>query len=111
MDSDFGSDELCCSLDVPIENILNSKKKKDDSQNIVRWINLYGGPNAYSSNSTAKWMNKNPDKGSEWKGRIMVEYYSEDQKYPKAQIKNLKEDVYKEKLKESMKPRKFYVIG
>ena len=41
----------------------------------------------------------------------MVEYYSEDQKYPKAQIKNLKEDIYKEKLRESMKEKEYYIIG
>lgn len=56
-------------------------------------------------------MDKNPDKGSEWKGRIMVEYYSEDQKYPKAKINNLKEDIYKEKLKESMQEKKYLVLG
>ena len=111
MDEDFGKDELCCSLDIPIENILNTKKSKDETKNIIRWINLYGGHNDYSSNSTAQWMNNNPDKGSEWKGRIMVEYYSEDQKYPKAKINNLKEDIYKEKLKESMQEKKYYVIG
>ena len=38
---------------------------------MLKWINLYGGPNDFS-NATQKWMNKNPDKGSEWKGRIMV---------------------------------------
>lgn len=53
MDEDFGKDELCCSLDIPIENILNTKKSKDETKNIIRWINLYGGHNDYSSNSTA----------------------------------------------------------
>ena len=102
MDEDFGSDELCCSLDLAIEDILGAQKPAEGEDTIVRWINLYGGPNDFSSSSTAQWMNKNPDRGSEWKGRIMVEYYSEPAKYPKARLNNLKEDVYKEKLKASM---------
>ena len=56
-------------------------------------------------------MNKNPDRGSEWKGRIMVEYFSEDSKYPKAKLINLKHDLYKEKLKISMQEKKYFIIG
>ena len=29
MDEDFGGDELCCQLDIPIEEILSQNKKKD----------------------------------------------------------------------------------
>ena len=78
---------------------------------LVRFINLYGGPNDYSSSATAQWMNKNPDKGSEWKGRIMVEYYSEDSKYPKAKMLKLKEEEYKEKLQVSMQEKEYFIIG
>ena len=56
-------------------------------------------------------MNKNPDKGSEWKGRIMVEYYSEDSKYPKAKMLKLKEEEYKEKLQVSMQEKEYFIIG
>ena len=37
---------------------------------------MYGGPNDFNSSNVAQFMNKNPEKASEWKGRIMVEYYS-----------------------------------
>lgn len=94
-DEDIGRDELCCSLDIPIEEILSYEKKEgEETKAMLKWINLYGGPNDHS-NATQQWMNKNPDKGSEWKGRIMVEYYAEDAKYPKARMVNLKEDVAK----------------
>ena len=29
MDEDIGMDELCCSLDIPIEKILNTQKPKE----------------------------------------------------------------------------------
>ena len=57
------------------------------------------------------FMNRNPEKGSEWKGRIMVEYYSEVCEYPKAKIINLKESVVKQELKLSMAEKQYYVIG
>ena len=87
------------------------KKRKEGEPSIIRWINLYGGPNDYNSSATAQWMNKNPEKGSEFKGRIMVEYWSEDSKYPKAKLINLKEEIYKEKLKESMQKKTYFIIG
>ena len=47
-----------------------------------------------------RWMNRNPDKGSEWKGRIMVEYFAEDAKYPKARKASLNKEKAEAKLKQ-----------
>lgn len=57
-DADLTSDELCCSLDIDITEVL--KYGKGDEKAMLKWINLYGGPNDYST-ATQRWMNKNPD--------------------------------------------------
>jgi len=110
----IGRDELCVSLDVPIEDLL-SLDQGGSHGHMLRWINLYGGPNDYSG-ATRDWMNRNPDKASEWKGRIMAEYFVENAKYPKAKMEDLQKDRAKfEKLKadlaETMKEKEYYVIG
>lgn len=110
-DDDFGRDELCCCLDIPIKDILSQERKSDNENGIVKWINLYGGPSDYNSSNVSQFMNRNPEKGSEWKGRIMVEYYSMKTEYPKAKMINLKEDIIKEQLKTSMAEKEYMVIG
>lgn len=108
-DEDQFKDEHCCSLDIDIAEVLKYQGGGDEKA-MLKWINLYGGPNDFAG-ATQRWMNRNPDKGSEWKGRIMVEYFAEDAKYPKARKASLNKEKAEAKLKESMKLKKYGVIG
>lgn len=57
----------------------------------MTWINLYGGPMGYS-NSYYNWMNDNPEGATEWKGRILVEYWTKNEKFAKSKVNHLKEE-------------------
>ena len=45
------------------------------------WHNLYGAPIGYSG-KTCDLMNDNPEVGSAWKGRILMQIESVDSKHP-----------------------------
>jgi hypothetical protein len=45
------------------------------------WQNIYGGPIDYSD-KVATDMNNNPELGSTWKGKILMQVESEDSKHP-----------------------------
>ena len=74
-------------------------RKKGETKSQLRWLNLYGGPND-KSGATKKWMDNNPHGATEWKGRILVEYYCEEDKYPKSKMIKLKQDIAEQKLKD-----------
>jgi len=45
------------------------------------WHNLYGAPEGYSG-STCDLMNDQPEMGSAWKGRILMQIEAEEVKHP-----------------------------
>ncbi len=51
---------------------------------------MYGAHVGYSGKSS-EMMNKDPSKASCWKGRILMEYWVEDCKFPKFKVKDIQE--------------------
>lgn len=86
-DKDSFVDELVATTELNIKSMI----KYDQSNTNVKgkaqckWINLYGAPIDRSGSVTDE-MNKNPDVASNWKGRIVVEYWCIDHKYPEFKI-------------------------
>lgn len=76
---------------------------------MIKWINLYGGPVGYMGSTTEK-MNKNPDLASTWKGRILVEYFVKDIKYPVMKIKPIKDDADFQRVQAEMAPRQYQLF-
>ena len=37
-------------------------------------------------------MNENPEGSTKWKGRVLVEYWTEDNKFAKSKVNHLKEE-------------------
>jgi hypothetical protein len=74
-------DELCCSLTIPVKTIL---KHEGPAASMVKWINLYGAPEGYGGNlyPEAAKMNQDPTVATNWRGRILVEYFCEDVRHP-----------------------------
>ena len=77
-------DSLCCSLSLSVKSIMKYTRDKS----MTKWINLYGAPIDYMGSNVDK-MNKNPEDASIWKGRILVEYFAEDVKYPVRKKKDI----------------------
>jgi hypothetical protein len=75
-------DEICCSLYIPIKEIMRYGSEEKTN---MKWVNLYGGPNN-KSGVVFEHMNANPEDASEWKGRILVAYYCHDTKIAVSKI-------------------------
>lgn len=74
-----GSDELVASMIFSIKEIVKEPGAK------FKWLNLFGAPLDCSGDNT-KRMNNNPELASTWKGRLLVQFYSEDTKHPEMKI-------------------------
>ena len=86
-DEDKLVDEICASVHLSIKSML----KHDISNNqqpVQKWINLYGAPMGFSGDHVKK-MNNDPKTATCYKGRIFVEYYCEDVKYPVFKIRDI----------------------
>jgi hypothetical protein len=86
-DSDTVQDELAATTELNIKSMI---KYDNSNPNIkgktqCKWINLYGAPTGRSGSNTNR-MNKNPDEASNWKGRIVVEYWCIDHKFPEYKV-------------------------
>jgi hypothetical protein len=75
-DHDFTIDELICTFEMSVRDLLMQEGKK------TRWINLYGPKEPGKLGQFTTKMLQNPNEGSTWLGRILVSYYLEDRKYP-----------------------------
>ena len=88
-DKDVTFDEKAASVDMNIKEILkHDKSRPSNAGSRWEWINLYGAPVGYSGSSCTK-MNDNPEVASTWKGRVLVEYWVEDCKFPEFKIRNI----------------------
>jgi hypothetical protein len=75
-----------------------------------KWINLYGAPTGRSGSNTNK-MNKNPDEASNWKGRIVIEYWCVDHKYPEFKVQNIPADFDTRLYERTIAPNRYFLIG
>ena len=56
------------------------------------WQNMYGSPVGYE-NGAGDLMNKNPEIGSSWKGRILMQVESEESKPPERREQALESSI------------------
>ena len=56
------------------------------------WQNLYGAPNGYSG-SVCDLMNEQPEMGSSWKGRILMQIEATDAKHPERKSQVLEDTI------------------
>ena len=88
-------DELCSSMELSIPFMLDVEKEEDGTKTkpTLKWINMYGARTVQGgiNSDAANEMNKNPQIASSWKGRILIEYFVEDSKYPLSKVYNIKD--------------------
>jgi hypothetical protein len=88
-------DEDTLSDDVVGAIVLNSKDIIGDKNGKYFWKNVYGAPLA-ASGDMADSMNENPELGSLWKGRILMQVLAEKTEKPTLKVQDIpKEDVEK----------------
>ena len=56
------------------------------------WHNLYGAPNGYSG-KVCDLMNEQPEMGSSWKGRILMQIEAKDVKHPERKEQVLEDTI------------------
>ena len=56
------------------------------------WHNMYGAHNGYSG-SVTDLMNDQPEMGSSWKGRILMQIEAEESKHPERKTQALEEHI------------------
>jgi len=88
-------DEDTLSDDVVGAIVLNSKDIIGDKNGSYFWKNVYGAPLA-ASGDMANSMNENPELGSLWKGRILMQVLAEKTEKPCLKVADIsKEEVEK----------------
>lgn len=102
MDEDTISDEMIGSINLEAKDIIDGMSGK------FFWKNIYGAPMG-KSGSNATLMNKNPEAASLWKGRILMQVYSEKTEKPVFKKQKIPEDIVN-KSENYKKNRKFQVI-
>ena len=68
---------------------------------------MYGAHNGYSGKTVNK-MNNDPNEASCWKGRILVEYFTEDCKYPAYKIRDLPQESV-QRMEQVLSPRQYHM--
>jgi hypothetical protein len=85
-DEDKISDEIVGSLLFNLKECIGAKNGK------FFWKNVYGSPLGCSGDNTNK-MNENPEMGSTWKGRILMQIVAEKTEKPLFMVQKLPEEV------------------
>ena len=81
-DYDALVDEFVCSLTIPVKSMLKYVRTNPrEGPSRLNWINLYGPPQD-TSGEHADEMKRDETKASKWAGRVLVEYFCMDSKYP-----------------------------
>jgi len=83
-DEDKIKDEIVGSIIFNLKECINSKN------GLFFWKNIYGAPIDRSGDNTDK-MNNNPDLGSTWKGRILMQVVAEKTDKPTIKCLDLDE--------------------
>lgn len=111
-DQDNLTNELAATTELAIKSMIkydhSNPNLKAKSQ--CKWINLYGAPTGRSGSNTDK-MNKNPEEASNWKGRIAVEYWCIDHKYPEFKVQPIPADFDSRNFERTIAPNRFLIIG
>lgn len=63
------------------------------------------------SGSNTDKMNKNPEEASTWKGRMLVEYYCEDYKYPVFEKDEIPPDFDRTNYERALEEKNYFIIG
>ena len=75
------------------------------------WHNLYGAPNGCSG-KVSDLMNDQPEIGSEWKGRILMQIESEDSKHPERKEQALDDGIKQDAISKGFfEDKEYEVIG
>lgn len=127
-DYDAGvSDDIICGINFSKKQIIKesdcSKNPKDKAGKIqitprMRWINMYGCNveqtgtlNFSKSSSEMEKQNMSEDDASTFKGRLLVEYYTIDEKAPLMQVRKLKSTPDFEARLENMKEIQYQMFA
>lgn len=73
---------------------------------MCKWMNLYGAHNNYRGSTSTK-MNLDPAEAAAWKGRLLVQWFTEDIKYPIMKIRNIIDKSAKEDVKLAMQEKDY----
>ena len=117
----MASDRLLLSLydeDKVVDEIVGSmyfslKKLIADGSNGGKffWHNMYGAPNGCSG-VWSDLMNNQPEMGSSWKGRILMQIEAEDSKHPERKQQPLEDTIKQRAITEGFfEDHEFEVIG
>jgi hypothetical protein len=68
MDEDEIGAETIGSILFDAEEIISGSQ-----EGIIRWFNIYGSPMGQSESKEKEDMNANPEKASNWKGRVLLQ--------------------------------------
>lgn len=86
---------------------MKSLCKNTVEKKLTKWVNFYGAHAEYSGRHATR-MNENPSDAAAWKGRMMIQAWAEDVKYPIFKIIDLKDPaIFKDVQANVMKPRKW----
>lgn len=82
-------DEFVCTVDVSVKSILKFERKDyREGPSRMKWINFYGPPPKTSGEEADK-MRRDPTVASDWQGRVLVEWFCMEAKYPIFKIRNI----------------------
>ena len=84
-DEDTVVDEIVGSFELNAKSIMNELNGK------MFWKNIYGSPLGVSGDTT-KAMNLDPEKGSFWKGRILMGVKAEKTEKPILKLRNIQDE-------------------
>ena len=90
-DEDTIADEIIASL---VLNVKSMMKYDSEENKCTKWVNLYGAPQGYMGSNVDK-MNEDPELATKWKGKILMEYFCEESKYPVLKLRNLPDNAIK----------------
>lgn len=89
--SKVNADELIGSIHFELKDIIPDVDGKTGRFNKkFDWKNIYGSPLGVSGKNT-NMMNNNPELGSLWKGRILIQCTCEETEKPLLLVRNLEE--------------------
>ena len=84
-DEDTVCDEVVGSIVLHAKNIIGPKN------GVYMWKNIYGAP-VDVGGSVSEQMNENPEMGSLWKGRILMQVLAEKTDKPVFKVNKIPED-------------------
>lgn len=91
-DEDKVFDELACTALFSIKSLI----KHGPENPMIKWVNFYGAHNGYSGAHADK-MNAVPSEAAAYKGRLLVEWWAEDVKFPIMKTRDILEQAHIER--------------